>query len=386
MTGGIFASATSKAQPLRQTFQPDSGSSLETDYMSYAHGSSGSARSRPLTYDSLATGSLVAQPASSLGSSQAQTPPQHMLYGYGTAPSNYSSNGNISRRWSIQQPLQNSTGGTSYHAFDHSAGHQTLTHSVLAAPPASDSHGIPTTAAHVSGGTHPSLSAYASGSSASLPSAPTAHPAPGQTLQNRQPGESSSSLPSVLENDMAAAGFSSVYSQYTPKKSAMKSKSQTPPAMHPQIRSSALAHSHSTLSSSTAAHSHMHAHSYPMPRPVHMSASTLFVPHSHSRPTYNHTHAHTHAHHAHTHTHHTHAHVHHAHAHAHHAHTRPVHSSKPHVSHKHTKPQPVVSAFLSNPTKKPLAHRPTIYNSQPILPAATSAIYVPPKKHVRFAK
>ncbi|KAJ2452753.1 hypothetical protein EV183_002732 [Coemansia sp. RSA 2336] len=379
MTGGIFASATSKVQPLRQAFQPDSGSSLETDYMSYAHGTTGSVHSRPLTYDSLATGSLVAQPASSLGSSQARASPQHMLHGYGAAPSSYDSNGNVSRRWSVQQPLQSSTGGTNYHAFDHSAGHQTLTHSVLAAPPASDSHGIPTAAARVSGGAHPAFGTYASGSSASLPSAPTAHPAPGQSLQNRQPGESSSSLPSVLENDMAAAGFSSVYSQYTPKKSAMKSTSQTPPAMHPQIRSSALAHSHSALNSSTA-HTHMHAHSYPMPRPVHMSASTLFVPHSHSRPTYNHTHVHTHAHHTHAHTHHAH------HTHAHHTHARPVHSSKPHVAHKHSKPQPVASAFLTNSAKKPLTHRPAIYNSQPVLPAAASAIHIPPKKHVRFAK
>ncbi|KAJ2842592.1 hypothetical protein IWW36_005849, partial [Coemansia brasiliensis] len=283
MTGGIFASATSKVQPLRQAFQPDSGSSLETDYMSYTHGSSSGSRSRPLTYDSLATGSLVAQPGSSLSSSQAQSPPQHMLHGYGTTASSYGSNGNINRRWSTQQPLQSPTGGTSYHAFDHSAGHQTLTHSVLAAPQAPDHHSIPT-AASVSGGTHPPLAAYANSSSASLPSAPTVHPAPGQALQNRQPGTSSSSLPSVLENDMAAAGFNSVYSQYTPKKSAMKSQSQTPPAMHPQIRSSALAHSQPTLSSSTAAHSHMHAHSYPMPRPVHMSASTLFTHHLHSRP------------------------------------------------------------------------------------------------------
>ncbi|KAJ2316499.1 hypothetical protein IWW52_003617 [Coemansia sp. RSA 2704] len=324
---------------------------------------------RPLTYDTLATNSLVAQPGSGLSSALSHSPPHHqqtqMLHGYG-APT-----AKNARRWSTQLPATAATGGASYQAFDQSAAHQPLTHSVLALPTAAPqkpaNNGLRAAAAALP----PTASAYVTSSANNPSQASHMHDAHG--LRSQLPKSETATPPSVLESDMAAAGFSGMYSKYAPKKSALKAQSQSPPVIHPQIRSSALANSQPAPPAPSV---HVHAHSYPMPRPIQMSATSLLT-----QPCGRHNHGyghHSHAHHSHHHHHHHH--THHAHAHHSHGHSHKVHISS---SQKPWKIQPTshsLPALLSLPkiTHRPLAN----FQSRP-LNAGVS--FTPPKKHVRFA-
>ncbi|KAJ1766601.1 hypothetical protein LPJ54_005207, partial [Coemansia sp. RSA 1824] len=138
----------SKALPLKQpASQSDSGSSLETNYNNYTPGNNVNAHMRPMTYDSMATNSLIAQPGTGLSSSLSHSP-QKMLHGYGAPAAqkpqklHKSSEDSKSskKRWSTQLPLTTVTGSTSYQAFDHSSSHQPLTHSVLALPSTAPAH------------------------------------------------------------------------------------------------------------------------------------------------------------------------------------------------------------------------------------------------------
>ncbi|KAJ1835602.1 hypothetical protein LPJ63_001012, partial [Coemansia sp. RSA 2711] len=227
MVGRIFA-GKSKAHPPKHATpqpQPDSGSSLETNYINYTHGSNVNAHMRPLTYDTLATNSLVAQPGSGLSSALSHSPPHHqqtqMLHGYG-APT-----AKNARRWSTQLPATAATGGASYQAFDQSAAHQPLTHSVLALPTAAPqkpaNNGLRAAAAALP----PTASAYVTSSANNPSQASHMHDAHG--LRSQLPKSETATPPSVLESDMAAAGFSGMYSKYAPKKSALKAQSQSPP-------------------------------------------------------------------------------------------------------------------------------------------------------------
>ncbi|KAJ2825710.1 hypothetical protein IWW50_002728, partial [Coemansia erecta] len=161
MVSVIFG-GKNKAQLPKQPVPPsDAGSSLETNYSHYTHGSNVNAHLRPMTYDSMATNSLIAQPGSGLNSSLSHSPPQKMLHGYGSSVASkahkhhkssddhkqhhkssndrkpHKSSGDhttTKKRWSVTLPMASVTASTSYQAFDHSAGRQPLTHSALALP------------------------------------------------------------------------------------------------------------------------------------------------------------------------------------------------------------------------------------------------------------
>ncbi|KAJ2208376.1 hypothetical protein IW145_000781 [Coemansia sp. RSA 521] len=320
-----------------------------------------------MTYDSMATNSLIAQPGTGLSSSLSHSPPK-MLHGYGAPAAqkplklhkSREDSKSSKKRWSTQLPLTTVTGSTSYQAFDHSSSHQPLTHSVLALPSTAPAHqpkpqqkakhnglAAATAAAAAATAAVATSRVIHSSSSANTTASANKHTSTSWTHDSRghqQPAIEHGTPPSVLESDMASAGFSGMYSKYVPKKSSMKSQGHSPPSVHPQIRSSALAHAQPPPVPQTRTH----PHSYPMPQPIHMSGSSLFSHHHaerHHRPQRNHTSSHQRR-----------------------SHNNPGPFSMPNLTHGS------LGGYQSN-----------VYQSQPLMAGNGSASFVLPKKHVRFA-
>ncbi|KAJ2020763.1 hypothetical protein GGI14_000559 [Coemansia sp. S680] len=228
----------------------------EHNYTQYKYGSNVNTQQKPVTYDTFKGSSVMAQAGSNKSSSTASVHPQrqrpHRPHTHGesgsqshgaasstqaVAGSGASSNNSSSinaggpsgdsksarQQWAYHN--QSTTGSTnsSYHAFDNSVGAQPLTSSVLAFNSAShnQSHQQIRPSPQHQGGQpvagHALPYPYAaSGGKHSLPSVAWAHDTTGANPSHSIATTTTAARfdPSVLESDMAAAGFMQMHSKY----------------------------------------------------------------------------------------------------------------------------------------------------------------------------
>ncbi|KAJ1726396.1 hypothetical protein LPJ61_005214 [Coemansia biformis] len=252
------------------------GSSLESDYLRYTHGSNVNAHLKPLTYDVIAGSAVASLASSGAAAGLSQMPAPAMLYGYG-APADKSSRAHAGAHVSKEslqgrpsapplptaaaRPAQPAaTAATaSYQAFshsacqrpppasalDHCACRQPVTGSILAIHAAPRQHytSRPQRTSrppleHSSTVSMPQPAAWAPGApSAALPSA-AKHQGHHQQTKPSKPEPPKPGHPVVLsitaialENDMASAGFTNMHSMYNSKRT---DKKQPPRRSHAQ--------------------------------------------------------------------------------------------------------------------------------------------------------